>query len=84
MGGWISVNERMPDEDQYVVFASFYSWGRQLMELDAVVAGQFWNGSFHLNSEGLEASNYDGGACITLNMNPTHWMPLPEPPKDVE
>ena len=84
MGGWISVNERMPDEDQYVVFASFYSWGQQLMELDGVVAGQFWNGSFHLNSEGLEASNYDGGACITLNMNPTHWMPLPEPPKDGE
>lgn len=82
MSEWISVNDRMPDENQYVVFASFYAWGRPLMEFDSVVAGQFWNGAFNPNTDGLEASNYDGGACITLSMNPTHWMPLPEPPKN--
>ena len=63
---------------------AFYSWCEQKAEIDSVVAGQFWSGSFHPNTDGLDASNYDGGACITLEMNPTHWMPLPEPPKDGE
>ena len=27
---------------------------------------------------GLEASNYDGGAHISLDMEVTHWLPLPE------
>lgn len=77
---WISVGERLPDEDQYVVFAAFYSWPGHT-EYDAVAAGQFWNGEFHLNMDGLEARSYDGGACITLEMAPTHWAPLPNPPK---
>lgn len=81
MSEWISVDERLPEENQYVVFASFYecSWG---VEFDSVIAGEFWNGSFYPDTNGLEASNYDGGATITLEMKPTHWMPLPEPPKD--
>lgn len=80
MSEWISVEERLPDEDQRVVFANFYGWGQPLMEFDATVAGYFMRGSFHPDTEGLDASNYDGGACITLNMTPTHWMPLPEAP----
>ena len=80
MSEWISVNDSLPHEMQWVVFASFYSWCEQKAEIDHVVAGQFWNGSFHPNTDGLDASNYDGGACITLEMNPTHWMPLPETP----
>ena len=82
MSEWISVNDRLPNEMQWVVFARFYGWGKQVMEIDSVVAGQFWNGSFHPNTDGLEAINYDGGACITLEMEPTHWMPLPDAPKD--
>ena len=82
MSEWIRVSDRLPNEMQWVVFASFYGWGKQVMEIDSVVAGQFLNGSFHPNTDGLEASNYDGGACITLEMEPTHWMPLPDAPKD--
>lgn len=82
MSEWIRVDDRRPNEMQWVVFASFYGWGKRVMEIDSVVAGQFWNGSFHPNTDGLEASNYDGGACITLEMNTTHWMPLPDAPKD--
>lgn len=81
MSEWISVEDRLPDEDQYVVFASFYG-GPGAVEFDSVVAGRFWNGSFHPDTEGLEASNYDGGASITLEMKPTHWMPLPPPPTE--
>lgn len=80
MSEWIKVDERLPDEDQYVAFATFLSWPGAT-EYDAVAAGQFWKGEFHLNSDGLDARNYDGCACITLEMTPTHWAPLPRPPK---
>lgn len=80
MSEWISVEDRLPAEDQHVVFASFYGW-TGAVEFDSVVAGQFWGGSFHPNTEGLEASNFDGGASITLEMKSTHWMPLPAAPK---
>lgn len=76
---WISVEDRLPDEDQYVTFAKFYQWYVST-EYHAVASGQFWNNTFHLDQDGIEASNYDGGACITLEFTPTHWMPLPEPP----
>ena len=39
------------------------------------------NNHFSAETDGLEASNYDGGAHISLDMEVTHWMPLPEPPK---
>ena len=77
---WISVEERLPVDDLYVVFAKFYRWGDAQPEIEAVAAGQFWNGSFHLNKDGLEAENVDGYATITLEFEPTHWMPLPPAP----
>lgn len=83
MSDWISIEERLPEEDQDVVFASFYNWSwSENMELDSVVAGYFRKGSFYPSTEGLEASNYDGSASIYLNMTPTHWMPLPGLLKD--
>ncbi|MGL5565462.1 MAG: DUF551 domain-containing protein [Plesiomonas sp.] len=82
MSEWISVEDRMPVEDQRIVFAEFYQWGDGPTEFAASAAGQFWNGSFHLDKDGLEAENFDGYATITLDFKPTHWMPLPEPPKN--
>lgn len=75
--GWISVNERLPSKGQRVVFADI---------IDSVIystcAGEFHEGDFVPDLDGLEASNYDGGAMIYLqtSMNITHWMPLPEAP----
>lgn len=28
-------------------------------------------------------STYDGHGCVALNDTPTHWMPLPTPPKEI-
>lgn len=72
---WISVDERSPAEGSWVTFARIFNY-----EVCAVAAGEFYNGNFHLDESGLEASNYDGGACIYLEFTPTHWMPLPEAP----
>lgn len=78
MSDWIKCSERLPDEDSYVVAAKHYGSG---MPPDAAVCW-FIHGRFCLHDDGLSASNYDGGACISMDFQVTHWMPLPDPPKD--
>ena len=83
MSEWISVKDRMPEEDQYVIGINIYSvWsGCEISDYDMAVF-EYYHGDFFLRARGLEASNYDGGAVITCEFKPTHWMPLPHPPKD--
>lgn len=70
---WISVSERMPDEGQEVVIADT---GHGCIYAGAVAT--YIAPHFYL-MEGLEASNYDGGAIITIDFEATHWLPLPKP-----
>nr|WP_289099991.1 DUF551 domain-containing protein [uncultured Halomonas sp.] len=72
MSKWISVDEKLPDEGKMVVAARFYE---PIEEPDAAVCW-FLKGVFVASDEALDAENYDGGACIRLDMVPTHWMPL--------
>ena len=72
MNDWISVEDKLPEPDTLVVAAKLYDW----WDPDAAVCN-FYHGKFCLNCDGLEASNWDGGACITLDFIPTHWYPLP-------
>lgn len=76
MGEWIKCSERMPEEDSYVVAAEIGGG-----TLYSFVASWFLHGRFNLMEDGLSASNYDGGACISMNLSITHWMPLPAPPE---
>lgn len=73
MSKWISVDERLPEEGDIIVSAHFYDNG--LMP-DAAVCWLL-NGKFHF---------YEDGTCseenIYLDMVVTHWMPIPEPPKE--
>ena len=78
MSEWISVEERLPEQFEYVVAARMYGHG---IDPDMYVSF-FVSDRFTVCDDALEASNYDGGACITSKIEPTHWMPLPEPPKD--
>lgn len=73
MNEWMSVKDRLPDEDSLVVGAYLYEF---TCEPDVAVCN-FYNGNFLLNKDGLEASNYDGVATIDMRFNPTHWFPLP-------
>ena len=77
MSDWISVDDKMPDEDSLVVVAHVYEFD---MPPD-VACCDFFNGRFHLADDGLEASNYDGLATIRIEFEITHWMPFPESPK---
>ncbi|AXF76656.1 DUF551 domain-containing protein [Erwinia tracheiphila] len=76
---WIRCSERLPVEGQSVVIANI---GHGCICEAAAVT--YYPPHFAL-IEGLEASNYDGGASISLAFEATHWMPLlaaPEPGGD--
>lgn len=75
---WISVEDKLPTKYQKVVIADIFKGE----VYDFAAAMYFGDKYFVAETEGLEASNYDGGACISLNMQITHWLPLPAPPKD--
>jgi len=75
---WISVEDRLPEDDSFVVAAYHYGF---TCDPDAAVC-DFYNGGFQLNTDGLDAENHDGVATITMDFKVTHWMPLPKPPKE--
>jgi Protein of unknown function (DUF551) len=70
---WINVKDKLPEQNQLVVAAKLYDW----TDPDAAVC-VFTNNNFVAADDALSASNYDGGAVIVLDIEPTHWMPLPE------
>ena len=74
---WISVGDKLPDKDRLVIAIHKYDFG---CEPDAVVC-RFLNGGFTPYTDGLLAKNYDGGATIKLDMQITHWVPLPPQPE---
>ncbi|EMS0119351.1 DUF551 domain-containing protein [Escherichia coli] len=66
--GWISCSERMPDDGQYVII---------LCDGAFVLYAQYRDGEFFdIVRNGEEFFE-------TQSRNVTHWMPLPEPPQEV-
>lgn len=75
--GWVRVDERLPEEDAHVVAAHLYKY---LSEPDAAVC-VFFDGKFHLHDDGLEIESSSGG-YISMDIDVTHWMPLPLTPTE--
>ncbi|HEN3465168.1 TPA: DUF551 domain-containing protein [Yersinia enterocolitica] len=73
--GWIKCSDRMPEDDQVVVIINS---GHGFLYEAAVVTRR---GPHFDLMDGLEASNYDGGAVVRLDMEATHWMQLPAAPE---
>ncbi|QPW26472.1 DUF551 domain-containing protein [Edwardsiella ictaluri] len=73
---WIKCSEQMPPENVLVVIADQNSYGVYGSAVATRRAGYFHP------AEGLKASNYDGGAIVEIDMEVTHWMPLPNPPEE--
>lgn len=72
--GWIKCSERMPEDGQIVVIIN--AGHGEIYEAATVTR----HGPHFLLLDGLEASNYDGGAVVTLRLEATHWTPLPAAP----
>lgn len=65
MSDWISVDERLPGDDRVLLY-----WQR---------TGHIEDGELvRLDDGRVHHILFDGE---TVNENPSHWMPLPEPPK---
>lgn len=73
---WISVEERLPENTDEVLACHNYEYSEPICVIAYCVKDKWF-----ADDEGLEASNYDGGASIQLDVTITHWMPLPKPPK---
>lgn len=70
---WISVKDRLPDENgAYLVYAPRYRGGSS-SGLDCVDGVMFarWKKRWS-----IEVGYYKRPGCVT------HWMPLPQPPKE--
>ena len=67
---WISVTERLPEKMQYVLV--------RYQNNDMAVASWF-GGDEHIR---FWRAMTDEGWCADCDTQPTHWMPLPQPPKE--
>ena len=80
-GGWISVEDRLPsreglelDEVEYVLVSE--------QSFDAIT-GEKLGSSVSICGFGHDGwSKFDNFGCVRTE-NITHWMPMPEPPKEV-
>ncbi len=66
--GWISCSERMPDDSQHVII---------LCDGAFVLYAQYRDGEF------FDVVRNGEEFFETQSRNVTHWMPLPEPPQEV-
>ena len=80
MSEWINIKDKLPEKHQKVIIADVGHG-----EIYSVAGAIYINdGYFSVDDSGLEAKNFDGGACIILDMDITHWMPLPKPPEGTQ
>lgn len=70
MSVWISVNDKLPKFGQYVLVRYDNDDMAVACIFDRAEDIIFWRATI------------DKGWCSDCDFEPTHWMPLPEPPKE--
>lgn len=73
MSEWISVEDRLPEtEDMFIVYPSTKYFG---------IFADFWpHSDFKEHKKNTFENQSDDG--VVFQNYATHWMPLPEPPKE--
>lgn len=72
---WINIDNEKPKDDSKVIAADIGHG-----EIYEMAACWFLHNRFRVH-DGLEASNFDGGAIISIDFKITHWCYLPDVPK---
>ena len=72
MSEWISVLDRLPNVGEHVIVADWYSGFNYGM------AKAYYKSLWFIDKDSVSVC---GDAYVDLGFDPTHWMPLPEPPK---
>ena len=67
---WIRVDERLPEREEYVLVRYQNNDMTVACIFDRDECMTFWR------------AQTDEGWCCDCDTEPTHWMPLPEPPKE--
>lgn len=87
---WISVKERLPEMHKSI-FAPWYGrkeWTKAMWQEESdrvIVAIKFPDGSTSTGTARLHDGKWSTDIVSrTLNPEITHWMPMPEPPKEEE
>lgn len=75
MSEWIKCSERMPEVWQDVLVCGVHGHDGEKSLTDFFVGFRGTSGLWH-------AVNISGDYELELYGEPTHWMPLPEPPND--
>lgn len=68
VGGWISVKDELPKVGDLVLFTGLSSFGTRFITQRGWFDGTFWE--------------RDDGETVYPNTPVTHWMPLPDLPKE--
>lgn len=88
---WISVKDRLPEPGKIVLVHQVYSW-QQFEDGAAVTVGRlrptengrvsYWEFQYY-RPDFRDGTVLDNGIICPGSEYITHWMPLPEPPKEV-
>ena len=75
--GWISVNDRLPDNNRLKVVRYSETWKGEIGKHIGIALSRYYLPS---NQTSKKFWCFEFGS--TLNAKITHWMPLPSPPKE--
>ena len=75
---WISIEDKLPEDGKEVLV-----WGKYYFEVptQAFIYNGVWKGSLEVTDH-MEQCDRDNSR-LTSGHRITHWMPLPEPPKQL-
>lgn len=86
VGGWISVNDRLPEEHESIFYKLLGTskWSKAMWKQESekvLVYVSFPDGTGVVTTGGLHDSGWMTTISKLLPQTVTHWMPLPEPPQ---